>query len=113
MFELSKDGERILYTSRRLPTYVVIPIKSIKFVKLNQQSKGFRRDPRPRMDHLSFTITYERSKGNFEDLDLICPRQTDFTVWTTALPVLIKNVKSGETLSELMVSVAINPAQDA
>merc|ERR1712139_129900 len=112
MFELSEDSQTILYTSRKSVSYDRIPIKSIKYLHLKQQSKGFRRDPRPRMKHLSFTLVYETQNG-MEELDLICSRQTDYTVWTTALPLLIKTIKSGGDLKDLMVSVSINPEKES
>merc|ERR1712093_126047 len=48
-----------------------------------------------------------------KELDLICSRKTDYIVWTTALPLLIKTIKSGGNLEDLMVSVSINPQKES
>lgn len=71
---------------------VVIPVISIKEVRLGQYTKSFKKmvnmGIQARVD-FSFSVIHGRK---FETLDLVCASQEDLSMWTTALQWIIDNI---------------------
>merc|ERR1711964_512297 len=71
-----------------------IEISKLHEIVPGQQSKSFKKSPKPEVEELSFSIRYKYEKGGktfVTTLDLICCRKFDSEVWITGLRALMED----------------------
>merc|ERR1712139_57288 len=88
-----------------------IEISHLHEIVAGQQSKTFKKSPKPEVEELSFSIRYKYMKGGktfVTTLDLICCRKFDREVWLAGLQALMENPKR----KKLPLQVPEAPSED-
>merc|ERR1712096_156756 len=73
---------------------LTIEIGKLHEIVAGQQSKTFKKSPKPEVGDLSFSIRYKYEKGGktfVTTLDLICCRKFDREVWMAGLQALMED----------------------
>jgi len=98
-FEVNQELEYLQWYSPSKSTKKTrIPLDSIVDILTGQNSPGFRKNPRPRLKHQSFSISYS---GGKKYLDLICMNKRDHFLWVTSLKNLLKNISEGQRWAKM------------
>ena len=85
-FLLSNDHTSIAWHSQKKdPSQTRVLIRNIKDFKFGQRTEKFKRNPRPDLQHLSFSILYvnDINDENIETLDICCKDDKEFEIWTS------------------------------
>jgi alpha-tubulin suppressor-like RCC1 family protein len=107
-FQLSNDMSFISWVSAKKDTsHAKVMIKNIVELTFGQRTDKFKRNPRPDLMHLSFSLSHrlEDHPGETDTLDIVCKDEKELQYWTTGLLALIE----GRVTLEVIAAVADLP----
>merc|ERR1711964_96069 len=93
MFRLTEDNTAIVWTKKSTMKQIRIEIRKIHEIVEGQQTKTFRKSPKPEVEDLSFSIRYKYNKGGkmyVTTLDLFTCRKFDRELWVRGLRALME-----------------------
>lgn len=92
-FSLSPDLLALTWQSKnKSASKTRVDIKDMKELRYGQRTDKFKKNNRPDLENLSFSIMFvdQWQGGAIESLDLVCRDESEFQMWTTTLATLIE-----------------------
>lgn len=111
-FCLSQDLTSLTWQStKKSAANTKVDLKDIKEIVFGQRTEKFRRNNRPDLENLSFSIIYVDAKisSQSESLDLVCKDEAEFQLWTTALEALTQGKIDTHKLELARMSSFLQP----
>lgn len=91
-FYVTPDLNSLAWTSKnKAAAQTKVDFKDFKSIQFGQRTEKFKRNNRPDLEHLSFSIMYvdPSSPGQQDSLDLVCKDEDEFQMFTLALQALV------------------------
>lgn len=83
-FTLSPDLLALTWQSKnKAASKTRVDIKDMKEIRYGQRTEKFKKNNRPDLENLSFSIMYvdREANGAIESLDLVCRDESEFQMW--------------------------------
>jgi len=109
-FRLSPDLTSLTWSSKsKTSDQTKVDIKNIKEIRFGQRTEKFKKNNRPDLESLSFSLIYDEGNNVTDTLDLVCKDEREFQTWTRTLQALM----DGKVDTEMWIQSVKREAKEA
>lgn len=100
MFQLTSDMTRLIwYSGNKDYLTSVVDLRQIEDIKTGQRSDTFKKYPIPALDHLSFSIYYDK-----KTLDITCKDEKEFDLWVAGCKAIFYHFRDMNISKQILLS---------